>query len=156
MFTHILGKGDTVLRVLSDSIKFIRAHINLKLHPSTPGDRARALSDLHVPVHTRFRPLSLILRFLNKFIDRSRSLTVCFSPLPEFFDNISGGLQLENLRGELHQALRVCLQADEGQLRHQLGPQKTLADAPDRSVSRDKTVSPFTRRCKQNPDFRLK
>ena len=59
---------------LSDSIKFIPARIDLELHPSTPGGRARALSDLHLPVHTPFRPLSLILRFFKQ-IHRSKSVT---------------------------------------------------------------------------------
>ena len=35
---------------------------------------------------------------------------------------ISGGLQLENLQGELHETLHVCSQGDGGQTEHQLDP----------------------------------
>ena len=37
---------------------------------------------------------------------------------------ISGGLQLENLRGELYQSWQVCEWADEGEMKHQLDPQE--------------------------------
>ena len=36
---------------------------------------------------------------------------------------ISGGLQLENLRGELYQSWQACEWADEGEMKHQLDPQ---------------------------------
>ena len=46
---------------------------------------------------------------------------------------ILGGLQLENRRREFHQAWQACLQADGGQLEHQLDPLKSFADVPDPS-----------------------
>ena len=48
---------------------------------------------------------------------------------------IFGGLQLENHRGELLQTSQVCLEADEGEVEHQLDHPKCFGDAPDPSLS---------------------
>ena len=71
------------------------------------------------PMGGRYRTCRLVLsqepteggsaEFPPPFLSRSNSF-------------ISGGLQLENLQGELHETLHVCSQGDGGQTEHQLDP----------------------------------